>query len=97
MADIATLQARIAEEYYGELPVGSAILIETNSNDIRYMISAPTMRVPIDIRGTFNPYFAFRAVLVSILRHNKTNCNDQINSVLCPGLGTLTGRINIFI
>jgi O-acetyl-ADP-ribose deacetylase (regulator of RNase III) len=84
------LQKSICEEYYGELPVGSAVIVETKCRDIKYLISAPTMRVPDDISRTINSYLAFRASLAAIKNFNKSG-ETSIKSILCPGLGTLTG------
>lgn len=44
----------------------SAVQVKPMDNDglpIRYLISAPTMRVPEDVSDTVNAYLAFRAVL----------------------------------
>ena len=73
------LQASLKADYGGELPVGQAVIIETlSSNDsdkkfenpefnegklIKYLISAPTMRVPMDVIHTVNAYLAFRAAI----------------------------------
>jgi O-acetyl-ADP-ribose deacetylase (regulator of RNase III) len=84
------LQRVIREEYYGELLVGRAVILETRNKEIKYLISAPTMRVPQNISKTLNAYLAFRAVLIEIKEFNDKNDN-KIKSLLCPGLGTLTG------
>jgi O-acetyl-ADP-ribose deacetylase (regulator of RNase III) len=86
------LQKVIREEYYGELPVGNAVIIKTGNANIKYLISAPTMRIPQDISKTVNAYLAFRAALIEVKKFNEKNCNE-INSILCPGLGTLTGNM----
>ena len=56
------LEARVRDEleknYYGELPVGNAIIVETKNPTIPYLISAPTMRVPSDVSNTVNAYLA---------------------------------------
>ena len=73
------LQALLRADYDGELPVGQAVIIKTLSpNDsvkkfedpkfnegklIKYLISAPTMRVPMDVIHSVNAYLAFRAVI----------------------------------
>lgn len=103
------LQEVIREKYRGELLVGDAIIIPTvegkeNENcvdwakynegqPIKYLISAPTMRVPIDVSNTVNAYLAFRAVILAVEKHNNTPGNEPIKSVLCPGLGTAVGRM----
>src|SRR5262252_219040 len=64
--------------------------------DFKWLVSAPTMRVPMDIRGTVNAYLAFRATLIAVIRHNHNNDLEperQINSLLCPGLGTAIGMM----
>lgn len=53
--------------YYGELLVGHALLEDiTTPLDERnkYLGVVPTMRVPMDIRGSVNAYLAFRAILI---------------------------------
>jgi len=87
------LQEHIRDKFYGEIPVGSAAIIKTNNEKIRYLISAPTMRVPEDVSKTVNAYLAFRAALIEVDKFNKAN-DEKILSVLCPGLGTLTGMIS---
>jgi O-acetyl-ADP-ribose deacetylase (regulator of RNase III) len=86
------LQKIIREKYYGELPVGNAVILKTKSKEIKYLISAPTMRLPQDISGTLNAYLALRTVLIEIKEFNKKSDNE-IKSILCPGLGTLTGAM----
>ncbi|MDR3353707.1 MAG: macro domain-containing protein [Synergistaceae bacterium] len=87
------LQNKIRNEFFGELPVGMATIIETGDTTIKYLISCPTMRVPEDVSKTANAYLAFRAGLIGIIKFNQSSDKDKISSVLCPGLGTLTGRI----
>lgn len=105
------LQALINVDYDGELLVGQAAIIKTLSPDdkkdafenpkfnegklIKYLISAPTMRVPMDVIHSVNAYLAFRAVIRAVKEHNRTvkSADDQITSVLCPGLGTAVGRM----
>jgi O-acetyl-ADP-ribose deacetylase (regulator of RNase III) len=82
-----TLQRKIKDRPMNELLVGEALLIRTSYKKIPFMISAPTMRVPMDIRGTINVYLAFKAALTLV--RNGTD----FESVLCPGLGTATGRL----
>jgi O-acetyl-ADP-ribose deacetylase (regulator of RNase III) len=54
------------EDYFGELLVGQAIILETNDEmkKIPYLISAPTMRVPLDVSNSPNAYLAFKATLM---------------------------------
>lgn len=94
-ADLQTqLQQKINSDYYGELPVGQATVIETGHEKIKYLISAPTMRIPSPIQDTLNAYLAFRAALIEAYEHNKyCTENKLINSILFPGLGTGAGKL----
>lgn len=87
------LQALLAAEHHGELPVGEAVLVETGAEDIPYLISAPTMRVPMDVANTIHVYLAFRAALLCARRFNASQPARPIRSLLCPGLGTAVGRL----
>jgi O-acetyl-ADP-ribose deacetylase (regulator of RNase III) len=88
----ARLQALLAAEHGGELPVGCAVIVETGSPVIPWCISAPTMRVPEAVPDTANAYLAFRAALRAVLAHNAAG-RQPIQRVLCPGLATTTGRM----
>jgi O-acetyl-ADP-ribose deacetylase (regulator of RNase III) len=89
----ARLQALLHAEHDGELPVGQAVIIETKDPKFPFMISAPTMRVPMDVSETVNAFLAFRAVIRSVRTYNRT-AQRPIESVLCPGLGTGVGRLH---
>ena len=86
------LQAKIVEQYEGELPIGQAIIIETNNEEIPYLISAPTMRLPMDVSDSVNAYLAFRASILAVKHFNQT-ADKPIKSVVCPGLCTATGNM----
>lgn len=87
------LQELLFKEYYGELPIGMAVIVPTGEEDIPWCISAPTMRVPADIRGTVNAYLAFRAALIAVVKHNLEHPTQKIESILSPGMGTAVGRL----
>ena len=86
------LQAVLRDDYDGELPIGLAVLVETGDAEVPYLISAPTMRVPLNISQTVNPYLAFRAVLRLVQKTNRLR-PGTIGAVACPGLGTGTGEV----
>lgn len=88
----ARLQALLAAEHGGELPVGNAVIIETGSTDIPWCVSAPTMWVPQPVPETINAYLAFRAALRAVLAHNAAG-RPPIRRLLCPGLATTNGRM----
>jgi O-acetyl-ADP-ribose deacetylase (regulator of RNase III) len=86
------LRERLRSEFDGELPVGQAVIVETLDQKIPFLISAPTMRIPMDVSDTVNAYLAFRAVIRAVRSHNASK-ERPIESVLCPGLGTAVGRM----
>jgi len=85
------LQQRLVEEHHGELPVGQAVIVETVDEEIPWLVSAPTMRIPEPVPNTLNAYLAFRAALRAVLEHNADGANEPIGSVLCPGLRRRSG------
>lgn len=88
----AKLQQRIAAEHFGELPVGSALIVATDHDAFPYLIAAPTMRVPEHIQDSVNVYLAFRAALIAVLSHNALGAKP-IRSLRAPALGTGVGRM----
>ncbi|RJR07453.1 Appr-1-p processing protein [Candidatus Parcubacteria bacterium] len=89
------LRDLIQLNYSGELLVGQAAIIDIPlienlpiSKNFKYLISAPTMRVPMDVSRTVNAYLAFKAVLREAIQH------PSISSILCPGLGTAIGLMD---
>ena len=87
------LRALIRAEHDGEVPVGQAVIVETGDPQFPLLVSAPTMRIPMDVSRTVNAYLAFRAVIRAVRMHNRT-AQPPIESVLCPGLGTAIGRMH---
>jgi len=67
-------------------------VIETGSERFPYLVCAPTMRVPMDIRKTVNAYLAMRGALIAIRDYNAQNDN-AIKSVVFPGSGTSVGKM----
>ena len=77
--------------YEGELLVGQAIGLRTNDPKIPFMISAPTMRVPLILdKDTINPYLATKAALMVCKNFYPT----EIVSIAFPGMGTGVGKVN---
>jgi len=90
------LQKIIKETYHGELIVGMAEIIETGNNKINYVISAPTMRVPMILKNSVNVYLATRAVLVLVKYGKFKNGNlikEKVKRVAIPGMGTGVGQV----
>ncbi|MEO1353296.1 MAG: macro domain-containing protein [Cyanobacteria bacterium J06635_15] len=87
-----SVQNRILEEYLGEQPIGTSLIVETHHPKHPYLAHTPTMRVPMVIKGTDIPYTAMWAMLLAVRKHNQQSPNS-IESVACPGLGTGIGRV----
>lgn len=86
----ARLQRLLREEHFGELPVGQAVIVETLDDQLPFLVSAPTMRVPGPVPTSVNAYLAFRAALIAVKQHNAAG-RRAIGSVLCPGLASAIG------
>jgi O-acetyl-ADP-ribose deacetylase (regulator of RNase III) len=90
------LRKQIEQHHGGELLVGQAMVMPTGSARFRYVIVAPTMRVPADVSGTVNAYLAMRAILLAAETHNRAmqaRTPERINSLAVPGLCTGTGKM----
>lgn len=86
------VQAHILNEYLGEQPVGTSFIIETGNEAHPFLAHTPTMRVPMEIAHTDNVYLAMWAMLRAVHHHNRRAARP-IQTVACPGLGTLTGHV----
>ncbi|MFT4303898.1 MAG: macro domain-containing protein [Candidatus Woesearchaeota archaeon] len=86
------VQEKIKAFYFGEVPVGNALIIETFNPKIPYLISSPTMRVPMRLDNSVNVYLATRAALIAVYHHNIPN--QTIKTVSLPAMGTNTGKMN---
>lgn len=93
------VQRHIQDAHHGELLVGQADVLSTRG-DPPFCIIAPTMRVPMILDDSVNPYLAARAVLLLIEHgvfthgeHEGRAIKDVIERVALPGLGTGVGQI----
>lgn len=86
------VQQRILDEFLGEQPVGTCIVVETFHPKHPFIAHSPTMRVPMEIKHLDHVYKAMWATLLAIRRHNLTS-ERPIRVVACPGLGTGTGHV----
>jgi O-acetyl-ADP-ribose deacetylase (regulator of RNase III) len=95
------LQENIRNHHYGELLVGAAEIVETDHVEIPYLIAAPTMRVPMTLSDSVNPFLAARAVLL-LARHGIFHSGpqkgaqvaDAVQTIAFPGLGTGVGQVS---
>lgn len=78
--------------YYGEQPRGSCILLETYNNKYKYLAHTPVTRMPNSVCDNNSVYYGFRALLTTILNHNKVSDN-KIRTILCTCFGTGSGEM----
>ena len=88
------VQQRILDEYRGEQPVGTSLIVETGHSRHPYIAHTPTMRVPLSIARTDHVYLAMWAMLLAVSKHNQSG-SRPIRIVACPGLGTATGKVPV--
>lgn len=85
------LQEYIKHNTPGELIVGQAVAISTTHKKIPFVISAPTMRVPMILGPhSVNVYLATKAVFHCMI-------TNKLNSVAIPGMGTGVGKVPVGI
>ena len=87
------IQEVILNKYHGEMPIGSAEIINTNHSKWSFIIAAPTMRIPENVAFTLNAYNAFRAILIAVNSFNESKPKRPIKSLVCSGLGTGIGSM----
>lgn len=96
----AKLQKIIREKHHGELLIGQAEIVETDVSQIPFIISAPTMRIPMILKDTVNPYLAARAVFL-LIKHGTffdgsykgEPISNFVQSVAFSGLATGVGKV----
>ncbi|NUR96340.1 MAG: hypothetical protein HOV67_13905 [Kribbellaceae bacterium] len=81
--------AAIADTHHGYQPVGTASLIPTNGDPCRWLVYAPTMRVPMRLSGPLEiaVHDAFWSALIATSNH-------PISTIASPGFGTGFGGVN---
>ena len=84
------VQRRILDEFLGEQPVGTSIIVETGHAEHPFLAHTPTMRIPMPIARTDYVYAAMWAMLCAVHRHN-LGADRRIRTVACPGLGACPG------
>jgi len=84
----------IAARCLGELAVGSGLVVEVpDATRLRFLVMAPTMRVPGNSAHSIGAYLATRAALVALLHHNNSGA-QPIKSVAIPGMCTGVGGMS---
>ncbi|WP_035601306.1 macro domain-containing protein [Haloferula sp. BvORR071] len=87
------IQRQILADFLGEQPVGTSIIVPTGHPAHPFVAHTPTMRIPMNIRGTDHVYLAMWAALTAVHRHNRDESQRAIRTLACPGLGTGTGGV----
>lgn len=92
------VRRQILDHHGGELVVGNADIVETDDTDIAFLIAAPTMRVPMELGESVNPYLAARAVFRLVTQGRFSSGTfvgervaDRVRRIAMPGLGTGIG------
>ena len=95
------VQKLIQDKHNGELLVGSADIVETGNNTHPFLIVAPTMRVPMKLADSVNPYLAARAIFLllknGIFQEGELvgkKISDTVKTIALPGLCTGVGGIS---
>lgn len=83
----------IGDQHLGELPVGNALIVPMDSKQYPFLVVAPTMRIPGNVKDSINAYLAMRAVLVAIMQHNR-HVPRPIRSVVVPGMCSGVGGMH---
>ena len=90
------LHKLIQTRHHGELLVGLAEVVDTDHDEIPYLIAAPIRRVPTVLRETVNVYLATRAILTLVkfgTVPDGTPVKHIIETIAIPGMGTGMGKV----
>jgi O-acetyl-ADP-ribose deacetylase (regulator of RNase III) len=81
------VQMMIRLQKFQELLVGSAVVVPTYHEAIRFLIVAPTMRVPKIIVDPADVMLATRAAI-------RVACDFRFDHIVMPGMGTGCGQVS---
>lgn len=79
------VQERIADDYFGELPVGCAVSVPLDDPRLA-LIYAPTMQVPMTIQHTANACYA---TLAAMREARRLQCDAALVPLMGAGAGAL--------
>lgn len=88
--------AMVGDRHHGYQAVGTAEVVPTGDERCRWLVYAPTMRVPmpLDHGRDIAVHDAFWAALRAVIAHDRAAREaDAINTVVAPGFGTGYGRV----
>ena len=86
------VQHRILEDYLGEQPIGTSMVVPTHNAEYPFIAHSPTMRVPGSIEGTDKVYAATWASLIAVYQQ-KAKHQLPIESVVFPAMGAGFGGV----
>ena len=90
------LQKLIQTRHHGEVLVGLAEVVDTDRDEVPYLIAAPLMRVLTILTETVNIYLATRAIL-SLVKHGTvsdgTPVKHIIETIAIPDMSTGTRKV----
>ena len=78
------------------LPVGQALIVPTQDDEVPYLVVAPTMEVPSIVAHTANAYKAMKALLCA-WREWEREHPGEIQTIAIPGLCTGIGAMDPFV
>ncbi len=94
------VRRQIFEYHHGELLIGQADVVETGNETLPFLITAPTMRVPMNLSDSVNPYLAARAIFLLITYGTFSSgtfagqkISHHIKTLAMPGLATGVGKV----
>lgn len=85
---MAAVQSAIIEEYFGEQPVGSCLVVQVPPRISfgQFILHTPTMRVPSIIEDPEIVYHCTRACIIAALK-------NEFDTIVIPAFGACTGRV----
>jgi len=81
------VQKMIQEQYLGEQPVGTVLVISIDKEKKIKLLHIPTMKVPEPIIDTQIIYNCMRQAIVTAMM------DDNIENIVIPAFGALTGQV----
>ena len=83
------VQKKIQEQYLGEQPVGTVLVISIDMDKKIKLLHIPTMKVPEPIIDTQIIYNCMRQALITAVM------DEDIENIVVPAFGALTGRVSV--
>jgi O-acetyl-ADP-ribose deacetylase (regulator of RNase III) len=88
---VRRVQRCVLEEYLGEQPVGTSVLLGTGDPRHPFVAHTPIVRFQAPLTHSDHVYVGMWAALLAVDRHNRSS-SQLISVVACPGLATSATR-----